>query len=526
MIIIGDQLADFIADADFAGVYPREGAPAISPAILAMVTVLQYTENLSDRQAAAMVASRIDWKYALHLPLTYLRFDHTVLHDYRELLLRSDEGALVFWGLLKRLRALGLVRGRGIQRTDSFGVLGAVRTLTRLELVMEALRLALCAIERVDPAWLQANVPVEWGETYDRPAQAGRLVQESGEKGKAEVIRLAQQTGEHGLHLLRLLNAPGTPEDLQGLAAVELLCQVWEQQYVIGEESVTWAERPLVSGAELICTPHDPEARYSEKRGKGWVGYKVHITETVEEDQPRIITNVRTEPAPQPDVKAVAPIQEELQANDLEPDQHVVDSGYVSGKTLAESKERGVELVGPMAGDSSPQAHLPGGFTQDQFEVDREAKSARCPGGKTSVGWSEREDPQRGQRIIHISFSAKDCGGCPFYGQCVASKKEKPQGRHLGILEYHAQVKQRREEQQTEGFKQKYRRRAGAEATLSEMSRAHGMRHARHVGLAKVHLQNMMIATATNLKRAARWLAGEKRQSTRQRCLRSLAETA
>src|SRR5689334_7180103 len=97
---VGDKLVDFVSDLDFADLYPAEGQPALSPALLALVTVLQMVEWLSDRQAAAMVVTRLDWKYALHLPLDYSGFNYSVLSEFRDRLVTHQASCRVFDKLL------------------------------------------------------------------------------------------------------------------------------------------------------------------------------------------------------------------------------------------------------------------------------------------------------------------------------------------------------------------------------------------------------------------------------------------
>ncbi len=157
--IIGDRLAEFVCDEDFVDLYSFEGKPALSPALLAMVTLFQYMENLSDRQAAMMVVTRIDWKYGLHLPLAHAGFHYSVLCEFRDRLVRDQAESRVFESLLEQLKAEGLVAGRGKQRTDALAVIGAVRHLNRLELAIEALRVALMAIEATEETWFQKHIP-------------------------------------------------------------------------------------------------------------------------------------------------------------------------------------------------------------------------------------------------------------------------------------------------------------------------------------------------------------------------------
>ncbi|WP_203217852.1 transposase [Nocardia terpenica] len=129
---IRDRLDGVFVDSDFVGWYPADGRPGLSPAQLALVSILQFTENLTDRQAAQAVACRIDWKYALGLELDAAGFDHTVLCEFRERMAEGDRADRLLAVMVDRLTAAGLVTTRGRQRTDSTHVLAAVRTLSRL----------------------------------------------------------------------------------------------------------------------------------------------------------------------------------------------------------------------------------------------------------------------------------------------------------------------------------------------------------------------------------------------------------
>src|SRR3954452_4623022 len=138
-----DELGTVFGDADFADLYPRRGQPALPPWRLALVTVLQFREGLSDRRAADAVRGRIDWKYLLGLELTDPGFDASVLSEFRSRLLAGDAEERLLEKLLARCQALGLVKARGRQRTDATHVLASVRTMNRLELLAESLRAAL-----------------------------------------------------------------------------------------------------------------------------------------------------------------------------------------------------------------------------------------------------------------------------------------------------------------------------------------------------------------------------------------------
>jgi transposase len=126
-----DELGTWCQDEAFGVTYGTRGAPGISPAQLAMVTVLQFTENLTDRQAADAVRGRLDWKYCLGLELADEGFDFSVLSEFRSRLVAGAMEAALLEALLARLGALGLVTAGMRQRTDSTHVLGRIRELNR-----------------------------------------------------------------------------------------------------------------------------------------------------------------------------------------------------------------------------------------------------------------------------------------------------------------------------------------------------------------------------------------------------------
>ena len=149
-VTIRDALGEAFEDKDFAHLFPSRGRPAMAPWRLALVTIMQFAEGLSDRQAADAVRGRIDCKHALSLELDDPGFDASVLSEFRTLLLEGGSERLLFDHLLERLREMGLVKERGKQRTDSTRILAVVRGLNRLELVGETMRHAL---DVCSPRW-------------------------------------------------------------------------------------------------------------------------------------------------------------------------------------------------------------------------------------------------------------------------------------------------------------------------------------------------------------------------------------
>src|SRR5262249_26294246 len=221
-LTLREHLGSIFQDEDFAALFPAWGYPGLPPWRLALVTIMQFREQLSDRQAAEAVRARIDWKYLLGLGLTDPGFDFSVLSEFRDRLLAGSAEVLLLDKLLERCRTMGLLKARGQQRTDSTHVLAAIRVMNRLELVAESLRATLSAVATVAPAWLQAMAPLAWYERYGKRIEDTRLPQ-----GKASRDAYAQMVGEDGFALLDALEAPETPAHLRDLPVMTTLRQTW-----------------------------------------------------------------------------------------------------------------------------------------------------------------------------------------------------------------------------------------------------------------------------------------------------------
>ena len=170
-----DEFSTLFEDEDFRRFYPSRGQPGLAPWRLALVTVFQFLEQLSDRQCADAVRSRIDWKYALGLELTDPGFHFSVLTEFRARLVVGQAEHLLLDRMLVRFKARGLVKARGKQRTDSTHVLAAVHDLHLLELVAETLRATLDDLAAVVPDWLRGIARPAWFERYDRRVEDYRL---------------------------------------------------------------------------------------------------------------------------------------------------------------------------------------------------------------------------------------------------------------------------------------------------------------------------------------------------------------
>ncbi len=515
---IGDELSEVFQDQLFASLFPRRGQPAEAPWRLALVTVLQFVEGLSDRQAADAVRKRIDWKYALRLPLEDLGFDFSILCEFRGRLLAGGGEQVLFEALLEHAKMRGWLKARGRQRSDSTHVLAAIETLSRLECVAETLRHALNVLAAVVPEWLQEHVPPEWYERYATRWQDYRLP-----SGRQERQELAEGIGRDGRHLLHLIEAPVSMIWLRELPAVQTLQRVWLQQFYADESAARWREaNDLPPSALLICTPYDPEARYSQKRSTTWTGYKVHLTESCDEDLPHLITDVQTTPAPRSDFEMLPPIQAALSSREVLPEKQLVDAGYVTAEYLVASQQKyGIDLYGPIAPDPSWQAQTATGFSLADFTIDWQAQKVVCPQGHQNTQWFPRKD-RHDRDVFQITFAAKDCSPCPVRTLCTHAAKQprflmvRPEPTYTKLIAARAR-------QQTPAFKEEYAKRAGIEGTLSQAVRAFELRRCRYVGEAKTRLQHLMTGVALNVVRLFAWSEQRPREQTRRSRFAALA---
>jgi transposase len=517
-----DHLGRIFRDEDFADLYPKNGQPAEAPWRLALVSVMQFLEGLSDRQASDAVRGRLDWKYLLGLELDDPGFDHSVLVEFRQRLLEGNEELRIFDLLLARLQEGGYIKARGRQRSDSTHVLAKIRSLNRVEVVGETFRATLNVLAVAAPEWLTEQMQEGWVERYEHCVEDYRLPD-----GKQAREAYALVIGKDGNTLLNAIYASSAPAWLRALPAVQTLRRVWVQQFFWEEGELRWRERTnLPAAGDCINSPYDPEARYAKKREQGWVGYKVHLSETCDQDLPHLITHVETTPAPLSDLAALPRIHEALQHHHLLPERHLVDTGYVDAEALVHSQQDyGVDLFGPSRDDYHWQARESTGFAAEQFVVDWEQECAICPAGKTSRSWTPAQD-RRGNSVITIKFARQDCGPCPHRQECTQTQAASPR-REITIrpqARYQALQAARQREREV-AFKTQYHQRAGVEGTLSQAVRACGLRHARYRGQAKVHLQQALTAAALNLSRLYAWLIGQPRATARRAAFVRLAKS-
>jgi transposase len=525
-VTVRDRLGEWLHDEDFAAVFGIRGRPGWSPSRLALVTVLQRIENLTDRMAAEQVRTRLDWKYLLGLALDDPGFDYSVLPEFREKVADGEREQVPLDALLEQLSAEGLLKAGGKQRTDSTHVAAAVAALNRLELAAESVRAALEALTAAHPGWVADVLHVsEWSRRYGTPVTDWHPP-----ASKSKQDELAVTYAKDGYALLEAVDDKASPAWLAELPAVGALRRVLVQNYtrVIradGREVVKRREKQpegdgLPPGRLRIASPYDTDARWGAKRDEFWLGYKLHVTETCDDAPPcrcpgdgpaglaghgrgcaatafpNLVTHVETTDATVTDNAMTGVIDDALAEKGLSPGRHYADPGYLSAAIVVkEARRHGTALIGPLLSGTSAQARAGNGYARAGFTIDYDARQVTCPQGKTSTSWSSCT--QYGRDAIVAVFSQADCGTCPARELCTRAKRRQLTVPPRDLAEARAAA---RTAENTRSFQADYARRAGVEGTMHQAA-SHGARRARYRGLAKTRLDHAFMAVALNLLR-------------------------
>ena len=400
-------------------------------------------EKVADRRAAEHVVYHRGWKYALDLELPYEGFHPTVLVYFRDRLEENKVERILFDGIVDLLMGLGLVKRAGKQRIDSTHILGYVKEMSRLECATETLRLAL---EDLAQELVGSQGPEFWEKLwvlYVQSEVGWRL-------SKAERDSRYRQCGQDIQELLEWVD--GKRPELAEMESVKLLRRVFEEQFEVVEGTVNsrWTRPP-----RAVQNPHDPHAHYADKGSKQWIGYKVHVIESVDCEEPakvkaepgeHFITEILTTEAAQDEMTGLTEsLKRQQEHHEIKPAAVYADGGYVTESTLSQAESHAMELLGP----TRPDPHK-GPYNADGFVVDIENEQAVCPQGKTSTQCSLISDSHMGTEYYRLEWGSQ-CDSCPVQKQCTRAKS----GRRMLVVGLrHDLVQKRREQMRADDFSQ------------------------------------------------------------------------
>jgi hypothetical protein len=391
------------------------------------------------------------------------------------------------------------------QRLDSTVLRSNMRKLTRLGVLCETIEKFLRDLSRhdgalyarVDAALLGRHVQGEQGGCFGvaRPSEAKR--------------RLPQAAAD----LLLLVRAfAGT--SAADLPAYGLIKRVLTEQCEVidaagGEGEKLRVKEDTELKGDVLQNPSDAGCTYNAHKGPG---YMAQIMETYNPDppaaaqplKPDLITHVALGTMTEHDITAMEPALEDTGARGIAPGQILADTHYGLGENIERAAQRGVELISP--------AQPPAGSRQDpprlsleQFILNKEGQVSQCPAGHAPLSVSTSKSRENYQ----ARFDAATCAACPLRPQCPVQAPRSPRDSTTR-LQYEAQrldMRQRRLNEQTPQFKERYRWRAGIEATMSRLKHQMGCAALRVRGKAAIAYEAFMGALGLNIKRCARCVA-------------------
>jgi len=486
MMIFSREIHPLFNDKDFEECYSKIGRKGKSPAFLAMITLLQWKESLSDMETMNAVKKWLDWKIALHLPVNAdYQFDSSTLCVFRKRLKENNMMSIVFDKILNKIRDLGFIKKNTKQRIDATHIVKYVNRISTTDLLFRAVKHLMLEIKKLDLEFYNTEIPEDLQERYENKFSSFGLSKEKRGSRQAEIV-------EDG-YRIKLILQKLQKETRDSLQQLEIMEKIFSENIIISYKEVnkkTFLEiKEIETPKQTIFDPTDPSIQLGKKGKVCWVGEKCHIVETALKGEKNFIVGIIQQTAQENDRKILPNLKEMNEKLGLKPEKTFADGNYMSATAIRDYSERKEKLMGYVQKDTSIKEK---GYRVQDFNINIETMNAICPTGKKSVKTSKHKKSSR------IHFDREDCQSCEFFEKCVASKNGK---RILTVIDDYEYLKARRMEQESKDFRKEMSVRAQVEGTISELVRFHGIRCIRYKGKKGRKMQYYMAAAALNLKR-------------------------
>lgn len=454
------------------------------------VLLIQQTQDMTDEEAVDQLSFNIQWHYALNITeeSDSAKYISTkTLWTMRDFVYQNGLDEILFENITGKLAKVFKVNTDN-QRIDSVHIKSNMRRLGRISIFVTSINKFLVNLKRNHKA-LFATVGSDIIETYFpekslkcfamiKPSQSAKTLTSV----SADLFDLVQQFKDH-------------PE-VKNMHSYKLLERVLNEQCNLNVSDSTnpvTVKPPKEIPSDSLQNPSDPDATYSGHKGQG---YQVQVMETYSKDEDsksrkknlNLITHVEVEPAHQSDAKALIPAIESTMQRDLAPEELLADSLYSSDDNRQKGAKLGVDVVAPVMGSTKE-----GTISLADFELSDRGEAVSCPQGHAPAETKKK-------KRYSAAFDLQHCSNCPNQSICSVKK-----GRKHYYLRYTAKemrVAIRRAYEKTDEFKDRYRWRAGVEATMSEYDRRTGVKHLRVRGFTAVRFCAILKATGLNILRA------------------------
>lgn len=521
------------AEPSFARLYASGGRPNWSVARLLGLLLLKEQLRLDDQQMLDALSFDARFHHALDVTTEQAYLSRRSLAGFRRRLVVHDPEGELLREVFDRVCATAVVElgvSTAEQRIDSTLVVSNIRSHGRVSLARETLRVFVARLSEAQrqelpetvQQWWQAQSPDGWSHEDDDKqsrrrtlAQLGVLAQQAlGAFAQDEAVRESQAYGslsrlvsEHAAELglpLPEETEEGPEHDSDDGDASPPLGPPRSSSKASKKGAAKRPRRRRKSRKKpkkaRYWTPHDPDASFGHKG----LGYHVHVTETCRNEGTELLTDYDVLTAACSDNGRAMPALSRLAERGLRPTELYADGGYPTPENLVVARQDGTELQAPvnrgrMAKDCMSRAD----FVFD----DTGTRVLACPQGHPPTRHAEREssDARNPRRALHVFFDASTCGDCSQRRQCPVRRPNNKRSKETRLeLSAELLARDRRwAEQHTEPWKERYRIRAGVEATISELKRTHDLGRLRVRTRPRVLLAVALKMTACNLKR---WL--------------------
>jgi len=462
--------------------------------------VLQQMLDLSDVEVTQALAFDERWHYALDITGDSDADKYVcerTLREYRSIAIDQKVDGVLFERLTDRLlEAFGVDCKK--QRLDSTHIRSNMRELRRAEIFAAGIEVFLRNLKRQHRECFEKQVEARLLDRYVNRETCGCF---SSVK-PSEMKRTLEEMSEDLFWLVERFKGNGAVERMRSYHI--LVRMLAEQCEVVGgerEEKRVQLKKAQDVPSDSLQNPSDPDATYDKRKGKG---YQVQIMETYQEKdedakkkktQPDLITYVDVEPACKSDTGALLPAIEATQQRECGPEELLADGGYSSDENVEKASKENVKVVAPAnKGVPSDEKRM----RLDDFELDKETGEViRCPGGEepTKTGRTPKGD-------YTANFDREKCLVCEFRDRCPV----KVGSQTARIKPYTAKkmrLARRRAKEKTEEFREKYRWRAGVEATMSRYKSQTGAGRLQVRGMSSVRFAATLKALGLNIFRCA-----------------------
>lgn len=455
--------------------------------------ILQHMHDLTDQETVEQFAFNIQWHYALDITNnadTEAYVCQKSIWSMRAIMTEHGLYDAVFEAVGDNLAKVFAV-DTSLQRLDSVHIFSNMRHLGRIGIFIATIKKFLVNLKRQQQQLFE-ELSQELRDRYlhKEEASAFAMVKPSESAKTLEMV---------GNDLFFLVEHFRSHDTVPAGSSYQLMVRVLKEQCVVEEDAVTGSKRIIIKANKEIASdslqnPSDPDAGYDGHKGKGYqaqIGETYNTSEDEKTPQLSLITYVDIEPAHASDANALVPYIEATQERYIAPEEILADSLYGSDSNYEQAGKEGIELVAPTMG--KPQ-DTTCSLSDCQFSDD--GVITACPQGHTPVKVKQKKGR------FSAAFPLATCASCPLFTHCPA-KAGNNDRCYIRYDHKAVRLARRRMYERTEAFKQRYRFRAGVEATMSQLDRRTGLKHLRVRGLKAVRFAATLKATAINILRAA-----------------------